>query len=158
MDQAEITLGLGLEQCLGAIEWVRGRREQTFSSLPVGYAFTPGTFDERVSHVILLRRNGEGSEPYLWCVVQFRNFRFQVCGPFCPADASWFGKADAPPPTFEHYPSMAPPDWSPGPTEFQWLDRIGQITYGAVGTMFHGKFPPTSQKLSLSDRFQDWLI
>ena len=109
----------------GAIEWVRGRRQQTFGSFPVFFAFTPGAFDERVSHVILLRRKDEGPEPYLWCVVQFRNFRFQVFMPFCPADANWFGKPDAPATRLEHYPSMFPPDWSRGPTQFHWVNWAG---------------------------------
>jgi HNH endonuclease len=114
-----------LDQCHGAIEWVRGRRQQTFGSFPVLFAFTPGVFDERVSHIILLRRKDEGPEPYLWSVVQFRNFRFQVFVPFCPADAHWLGKADAPETRFEHYPSTFPPDWPKGPTRFHWFYWAG---------------------------------
>jgi len=114
-----------LEQCRGAIEWVRGRRQQLFSSFPVLFAFTPGAFDEQVSHVILLRRKDEGPEPYLWCVVQFRNFRFQVFVPFCPGDVGWFGKADAPGPRFEHYPSIFPPYWPKGATKFHLFNWAG---------------------------------
>jgi hypothetical protein len=114
-----------LDECRGAIEWIRGLRQQRFGSFPVLFAFTPGTFDERVSHVILLRRQDEGPEPYLSCVVQFRNFRFQVFVPFCPGDTGWFGKADAPATRFEHYPSMFPPDWPKGATEFHWFNWAG---------------------------------
>ena len=35
-------------QCQGAIDWVRRRRQQQFSSFPVSFAFTPGVFDEWV--------------------------------------------------------------------------------------------------------------
>ncbi len=114
-----------LDQCRGAIDWVRGRRQQTFSPLPVLFAFTPGMFDGRVSHVILLRRKDEDTEPYLWCVVQFRNFRFQVFVPFCPADTHWLGKPNAPTTRFEHFFSMFPPDWPKGRTQFHWFNWAG---------------------------------
>jgi hypothetical protein len=117
-----------LDQCRGAIDWVRGRRQQNFGSFPVLFAFTPGTFDERVSHVVVLRRKDEGPEPFLWCVVQFRNYRFQVFVPFCSADAHWHGKRDAPATRFEHYPSMLPPDWPKGPTQFHWFNWAGTET------------------------------
>jgi hypothetical protein len=110
-----------LAQCQGAIDWVRGRRTDTFSRFPVSFAFTPGVegLGDKVSHVILLRRKDEGPEPYLWSIVQFRNFRFQVAVPFCPADGG------VPTTTLEHYPSMFPPDWPHGPTQFSWLDWAG---------------------------------
>jgi hypothetical protein len=114
-----------LAQCRGATEWVRGRQHATIGSFPVSYGYTPGAFDERVSHVTLLRRKDDGPEPYLWCVVQFRNFRYQVLVPFCPADAHWLGKADARQTRFEHYPSMFPPEWEKGPTRFHWLNWSG---------------------------------
>ena len=114
-----------LQECNGGIEWIRGRRHQTFQSFPVLFAFTPGSFDERVSHVVLLRRKDEGPEPYLWCVVQFRNFRFQVFVPFCPADEHWLGKNNETSTRFEHYPSMFLPDWPKGPTQFSWLNWAG---------------------------------
>lgn len=108
-----------LDSCRGAINWVRGRLQVQFSMFPVLFAHTPGVFDERVSHAFLLRRKEDGPEPYLWFLVQFRNFRLQVPVPFCPADGSKLG------PPFEHFPSMLPPDWPRGPTHFLWFDWAG---------------------------------
>jgi hypothetical protein len=116
-----------LDQCRGATEWIRGRQAVHFSQFPVSFAFTPGSFDERVSQVIILRRKEEGPEPYLWCVVQFRNFRFQVFVPFCAADAGWFGKHGPEVAVFEHYPSLFGPDWPLGPTTFSWDNWAGTI-------------------------------
>jgi hypothetical protein len=116
-----------LDQCRGAIDWLRGRRADRFSSLfPVFWAFTPGAFDERVSQVIVLRRKGEGADPYLWCVVQFRNFRFQLFVPFCQADESWFGANGRVSARFEHYPSLFGPQWPPGQTTFSWDNWAGR--------------------------------
>jgi hypothetical protein len=106
-------------QCQGATDWICGRLKAKVTAFPVSFAFTPGTFDERVSHAILLRRKDDGPEPYLWFIVQFRNFRLQIPVPFCPADGGTIG------PRFEHYPSMFPPDWGRGPTQFNWLNWAG---------------------------------
>ena len=110
-----------LNQCQGAIDWVCGRREERFTSFPVGFAFTPGVegLGDQVSHAVMLRRKDDGPEPYFWFIVQFRNFRFQVAVPFCPADAGVTA------PRLEHYPSVFPPDWHRGPTQFTWLDWPG---------------------------------
>jgi hypothetical protein len=110
---------LGQIQC--AIDWVRGRREAQFTTFPVGFAFTPGaeSAGERASHVILVRRKNDGPEPYLWFLIQFRNFRFQVPVPFCPADAgiTWS--------RMEHFQSLFLPSWPRGETTFSWLDWSG---------------------------------
>jgi hypothetical protein len=110
-----------LGQCRDAIDWVRGRREERFTVFPVGFAFTPGVegLGDRVSHVVLLRRKDDGPEPYLWFVVQFRNFRFQIAVPFCPADAAVTN------PRREHFQSLFPPEWPRGATTFTWLDWSG---------------------------------
>lgn len=110
---------LGQIQC--AIDWVRGRREARFTSFPVGFAFTPGAeaAGERASHVILVRRKDDGPEPYLWFLVQFRNFRFQVPVPYCPADVgvTWS--------RMEHFQSLFMPSWPRGETTFSWLNWSG---------------------------------
>lgn len=109
-------------QIQGAIDWVRDRREVRFSSFPVGFVFTPGAeaAGERASHVILLRRKDVGPEPYLWFLVQFRNFRFQVPVPFCPADegVTWS--------RMEHFQSLFLPSWPRGETTFSWLNWSGE--------------------------------
>jgi hypothetical protein len=120
-----------LAQCRGAIDWVRGRLQAQFSGFPVLFAHTPGTFDEQVSHAILLRRKDDGPEPYLWFSVQFRAFRLQVPVPFCPADGGKLG------PPFEHYPSMFPPDWPCGPTQFSWFDWAGVEKVRTSWTVSH---------------------
>lgn len=114
-----------LEQCRDAIDWVRGRRQYSFDSFPVLYSFTPGGFDERVSHVVVLRRKEAGPEPYLWCVTQFRNFRLQTFVPFCPADEGRLSNGDVSSVRFEHFPSIFPPDWPPGPTRFSLFNWAG---------------------------------
>jgi hypothetical protein len=103
---------LGQVQC--AIDWVRGRRKVRCSSFPG--AETAG---DRPSHVILVRRRDDGPEPYLWFLVQFRNFRFQIPVPLCPADGgvTWS--------RMEHFPSLFLPSWSRGETKFSWLNWSG---------------------------------
>lgn len=110
-----------LDQIQCAIDWVRGRREAQFTSFPVGFAFTPGAFpvSEMASHVILVRRKDDGPEPYLWFLIQFRNFRFQVPIPFCAADVgvAWS--------RMEHFQSLFMPSWPRGETTFSWLNWSG---------------------------------
>ncbi|WP_149498655.1 HNH endonuclease [Roseiconus lacunae] len=110
-----------LSQIQCAIEWVRGGREVRFSQFPVGFAFTPGAeaIGEKASHVMLLLRRDDGPEPYLWFLVQFRNFRFQIPLPFCPADD---GVARS---RMEHFQSLFPPSWPRGETTFRWLNWSG---------------------------------
>lgn len=110
-----------LWQIQRAIDWVAGRLEAEVRSFPVGFAFTPGAeaAGEKASHVIMLRRMDDGPEPYLWFLVQFRNFRFQIPVPFCPADVdiSWS--------RMEHFQSLFIPTWPCGETTFSWLDWAG---------------------------------
>jgi hypothetical protein len=110
-----------LGQCRSVIDWVRGRREERFTAFPVGFAFTPGVegLGDKVSHIILLRRKDDGPEPYLWLIIQFRNFRFQVAVPLCPADVGMTN------PRLEHFQSLFPPDRPRGATTFTWLDWSG---------------------------------
>jgi hypothetical protein len=115
-----------LVQCQNAIDWLIGRRQFKFSQFPVHVAVTPGPINENASEVVMLRRKGDGSEPYLWCVVQFCNFRFQVFVPGCPADECWSREGSNRPVTFKHYPSRFGPDWPFGPTRFFWGDWSGQ--------------------------------
>ncbi|MCC9608917.1 hypothetical protein LOC68_07860 [Blastopirellula sp. JC732] len=111
-----------LAQIQGAIDWVGGRHTVQFSSFPVGFAFTPGAeaAGEKVSHVILIRRRDAGPEPYLWFLIQFRNFRFQVPVPFCSADdgVTWL--------RMEHFQSLFQPSWPRGETTFSWLNWSGE--------------------------------
>jgi hypothetical protein len=74
----------------------------------------------------MLRRKGDAAEPYLWCVVQSCNLRFQVFVPGCPPDEFWFREGSNRSVTFRHYPSRFGPDWPFGPTRFFWDDWSGQ--------------------------------
>lgn len=114
-----------LGQCQNAIAWLAERQGFRMSQFPVYFAFTPGPISDAASEVALLRRKGDGAEPYLWFVVQFRNFRFQVFVPGCPADAHWAGEGCALPVSLKHYPSRFGPDWLCGPTTFSWGDWSG---------------------------------
>ena len=118
-----------LEQCQTAIEWLMGRRGLDIKPFPVFFAFTPGPISDRASDIILLRRKGDGPEPYLWCIVQFGNHRFQVFVPFCPADGPSFRKDGAGGSlTFSmvHCPSKFGPNWPYGPTEYGHMDWSGE--------------------------------
>ncbi len=115
-----------LGQGQNAIGWLMGRQEFRFSQFPVHIAVTPGPINENASEVIMLRRKGDSAEPYLWCVIQCCNFRFQVFIPGCPADESWSREGSNRSVTFKHYPSRFGPDWSFGPTQFFWGDWSGQ--------------------------------
>ena len=64
----------------------------------------------------MLRRMDEGPEPYLWCCVQFRNFRLQVAMPFCQANHGVIA------PRFEHIPSLFLSDSPRGAIHFSWLN------------------------------------
>lgn len=114
-----------LGQCQVAIDWLMGRRTVRFSQFPVSFAFSPGAINDKASEVVVLRRNGDGAEPYLWSVVQFRNFRYQVFVPCCPADESWSREGSMRPVTLKHYPSRFGPDWPFGPTKYFWGDWSG---------------------------------
>jgi len=115
-----------LGQCLNAIGWLMGRQEIRFSQFPVCIAVTPGPINQNASEVVMLRRKGDGAEPYLWCVVQFCNIRCQVFVPGCPADELWTREGSNRPVTLKHYPSRFGHDWPFGPTRFFWGDWSGQ--------------------------------
>jgi hypothetical protein len=115
-----------LGQCLGAIDWLMQRTDAAFTNLPVLYAFTPGPIGAASGEAVLLRRKHEGPEPYLWCIVQFGNHRFQVFVPFCPADGCWFKPNQPIKVTTKHFPSRFGLDWSFGPTTYGVLDWSGR--------------------------------
>ena len=115
-----------LGQCLGAIDWLMQRTDAAFTNLPVLYAFTPGPIGAASGEAVLLRRKHESHEPYLWCLVQFGNHRFQVFVPFCPADGCWFKPNQPIKVTTKHFPSRFGPDWPFGPTKFGVLDWSGR--------------------------------
>lgn len=114
-----------LGQCQNAIAWLAERQGFRMSQFPVYFAFTPGPISDAASEAVVLRRKGDDAEPYLWFVVQFRNFRFQVFVPGCPADVHWAGEGSTLPVTFKHYPSRFGPDWPFGVTKFSWGDWSG---------------------------------
>lgn len=126
-----------LGQCQGAIDWLMGRQAVRFSQFPVYFAFTPGPIDDKVSEVVLLRRKGDGAEPYLWCVVQFRNFRYQVFVPCCPADDSWSREGTSLRVKLKHYPSRFGPEWPFGPTEYSWSDWSGTKAVRTTAKVSH---------------------
>lgn len=115
-----------LHQCRGAVDWLMQRTDASFTNLPVLYAFTPGPIEEASGEVVLLRRKRDGPEPYLWCLVQFRNHRFQVFVPFCSADSSWFNPSQPISVKTKHFPSRFGPDWRFGPTKYGLLDWSGR--------------------------------
>ncbi|MFO0840861.1 MAG: HNH endonuclease [Gemmataceae bacterium] len=84
-----------LPECAGAIDWLMGRKTIRLAPFPVLYAFTAGVIGDELNGVTLLRRKGEGHEPFLWCVVRFRNFQLQTFVPFCQSDGNWL-KEDEP--------------------------------------------------------------
>jgi hypothetical protein len=114
-----------LEQCRGAIDWIMGRKKFGIEPFPVLLAFTPGINTDIVSRAGLLRRKGDGPEPYLWCLVQFRGFRLQVYVPSCPADRHWFREDSPSNFTLAHFPSPFGPNWPAGTTTYGILDWSG---------------------------------
>jgi len=114
-----------LRQCEPAIDWLMGRQQMRISRFPIYHAFTPGPINDNASEVRLLRRKGDGPEPYLWCLVQFRNFRYQVFVPGCPADTHWARAQSDCPVTLKHVPSKFGTDWPFGKTVYSWGDWAG---------------------------------
>lgn len=95
-----------------------GRLDVFFSQFLILYPFTPRPINERASEITLLRRKGNADEPYLWCVIQFTNYRLQVFVPLCPADNELFRPGVPCRLTARHYrPTNFPPDWPFGKTE-----------------------------------------
>jgi hypothetical protein len=115
-----------------------GRKQFSFTQFPVYFAFTPGPIDELASEVLMLRRSGDAPEPYLWCVIQFQNYRFQIFVPGCPADEFWSRKNCDQKLRLEHFPSRFGPDWPFGPTQFSWGDWSGhEPVKTSVKVSFH---------------------
>jgi hypothetical protein len=79
-----------VDQCERAIQWLMTGSGVYVSSFLVLRGFTPGPREAFTSKVLLLRRRQPGSEPYLWCVLQVLNHRFQFFVPSCPADDAYF--------------------------------------------------------------------
>ncbi len=127
-----------LGQCRAAIKWILGLKTTRIAPLPVLYAYTPAVSGDAMNGVKLLRRKGDGPEPYLWCVVQFRGFRLQAFVPFCPADRHWFREDQACTFTLTHYPSPFPPDLLAEPTVYGILDWSGtKLVRTTVAASFH---------------------
>jgi hypothetical protein len=115
-----------LAQCRRAIDWLLGRVAVRFSKFFVLYAFTPGPINEKASEVILLRRKRAASEPYLWCVVQFTNYRLQFFVPLCPADGELFRPGVPGTFTGRHYrPDHFGLHWPFGETQYMHGDWSG---------------------------------
>lgn len=114
-----------LDQCGPAIDWLMGRGKVTISGLPVLYVFTPGPINDTESEVVLLRRKVDEAIPYLWCVIQFSNYRLQTFVPFCPNDATWLKQSQSI--TFEcrHFPTRFGPNWPYGEALLGSLDWSG---------------------------------
>ena len=127
-----------LPQCRGAIDWLMQRTDAVFANLPVLYAFSPGPIGEASGEAALLRRKQDGPEPYLWCLVQFGNHRFQVFVPFCPADGCWFKPNQPSSVRTMPFPLRFGPDWPFGPTKYGFLDWSGRESVQTDTTMtFH---------------------
>jgi hypothetical protein len=126
-----------LVQCQRAIDWLMGRANASFSEFLVLFAFVPGPIDEQASEIVLLRRRGAADEPFLWCAIQFTNYRLQFFVPFCPTDDELFRRGT--PARFNawHYrPPRFGLDWPYGETEYRRLDwsRSELVQTPAVAT------------------------
>jgi hypothetical protein len=131
-----------LGQCQRAIDWLMGRVNVSFSEFLVLYAFVPGPLDDRASEIVLLRRKGAADEPYLWCAIQFANYRLQFFVPLCPADDDLF--RDGAPGRFHawhHRPPQFGLDWPFGETEFGRLDWSGsELVQTSATVSFHVEY------------------
>jgi hypothetical protein len=114
-----------LDQCSAAIDWIMMRAKVTMSGFPVLYAFTPGPINDNFSEVILLRRKVNEQIPYLWCVVQFSNFRLQTFVPFCVSDSQWLKQEQTIKFKCRHFPTRFGPNWPFGESELYLLDWAG---------------------------------
>jgi hypothetical protein len=114
-----------LDQCSPAIDWLMGRAKVTMSGLPVLYVFTPGPINDNASEVVLLRRKVDEAIPYMWCVIQFSNYRLQTFVPFCPADAAWLKQSQSITFKCRHFPTRFGPNWPYGEAELGSLDWSG---------------------------------
>lgn len=127
-----------LAQVRGAIDWLMERNDFAFANFPILYAFTPGPIGDAAGEAILLRRKVDGPEPYLWCLVQYGNHRFQTFLPFCPADNGWFRPSERVNLKSMHYPSRFGHDWPYGPTNYGILNWSGRQPVRTTTTMsFH---------------------
>jgi hypothetical protein len=105
-----------------AIEWLNAPDIATISGSLVGYAFTPGPVPSAASHAILLRRKTDDHVPYMWLILQCRNFRLQSFVPFCESDTSWMRTNEAVSIPFYAFPSIFGEQWTWGLTQFGTLD------------------------------------
>lgn len=105
-----------------AVDWLMQRHDVAFDNFPVLYAFTPGPISDAAGEAILLRRKLPGPEPYLLCLVQFGNHRFQTFLPFCPEDDDWFKPSKRINLKTVHYPSRFGHDWPFGATNYRVLN------------------------------------
>jgi hypothetical protein len=105
-----------------AIQWLNKPDIATVSSLLVGYGFTPGPVPSSVSHALLLRRKTNEPIPYLWLILQCRNFRLQSFVPFCVSDEAWMFNNQGVTIPFHAFPSIFNENWTWGQTQFGTLD------------------------------------
>jgi len=105
-----------------AIEWLNAPDIATISGLLVGYGFTPGPVPNTASNAFILRRKTDAPIPYLWLILQCRNFRLQSFVPFCESDASWMRSNEAVSVPFYAFPSIFDENWTWGQTKFGTLD------------------------------------
>lgn len=105
-----------------AIDWLNCPTMATIKGLPVGYAFTPGPVPESASHAMLIRRTTDKPIPYMWFILQCRNFRLQSLIPLCESDSFWYRQGEPTPVSFFHFPSVFDENWNWGRTQFGTLD------------------------------------
>jgi hypothetical protein len=114
-----------LGQCRPVIDMLLRRNNLWLSKFTVLFVTTAGPLSARASDVVLLRRKGAGPDPYLWCVLQWSNFRFQFPVPFCPANGHDARAGEPITITTMHYPTKFGPDWGYGETRFGELEWSG---------------------------------
>ncbi len=113
-----------LPQVQGAIDWLMGRLQRTWSGLPILFAFTPGPNPYVTGNVLLLRRATDIAAPYMWCIVATGNYRFQFFIPFCPQD-EWIVHDEKTTFTCRHFPTPFGDEWPCGKTQYSVFDWSG---------------------------------
>jgi hypothetical protein len=110
-------------QCENAIQWVRHGKVLSATRFPILRGFTPGPQADFKSKIRLLRAKFPGEDPYLICVIQSLNHRFQFFVPGCPADVPLVG-TDRMSACLSHYyrPPEIPFDWPYGQSDYYWED------------------------------------
>jgi hypothetical protein len=127
-----------LPQCRRAIDWLMTGKGLSISNFPILIGFTPGPPTAFTSKAWLLRRKGPGHEPYLWCVIQYLNYRLQFLVPGCPIDAPIFAGGRTTIPARHFRPAEIPFDWPLGETEYyldDWSSEVERESSVKVG--FH---------------------